>query len=402
MTQTNTSSSSQSDSANGLMSDSAQRKFKLGLIVNPYAGIGGALALKGSDGKEIREQALAAGAEQQALAKTERALREILDLKETIEIYTAASDMGESLAKDLGFATHVVYSPKHSQTESDDTLLAAYALLKEEVDLLLFAGGDGTARNIFTAVGGSVPVLGVPAGCKIHSGVYAITPSGAGKVLKQVISGELVSLFDAEVKDIDEGKFREGQVIAKYFGEMQVPAELNYIQAVKSGGKESDELVLEDIAAHVTEMMEDDAQRIFVMGSGSTLASIMESQGLENTLLGVDAVQNSEVIARDLTAQQLLELTKDKATSLVITLIGGQGHIFGRGNQQLSPAFIRQIGKQNIHIVATKTKLNALGQKGLIADTGDAELDQALSGPISVVTGYKDKVLYFVRGDNIG
>jgi len=265
----------------------------------------------------------------------------------------------------------------------------------------LFAGGDGTARNIYNALGATVPVLGIPAGCKIHSGVYAITPSGAGKVLKQVISGDLVSLLDAEVKDIDESKFREGQVIARYFGEMQVPAELNYIQAVKMGGKESDELVLNDIAAHIIELMEEHPEQMFVMGSGSTVASIMQACGLDNTLLGVDVVQNFAVVGKDVTAQELLKLTENKATSLVITLIGGQGHIFGRGNQQLSPDFIRRIGKANIHIVASKNKLKSLNQKGLIADTGDEVLDQSLSGPISVITGYKDKVLYFVRGEDV-
>jgi predicted polyphosphate/ATP-dependent NAD kinase len=246
-----------------------------------------------------------------------------------------------------------------------------------------------------------VPVVGVPAGCKIHSGVYAITPRAAGKVVQQVISGELVSLFDAEVKDIDEQAFRNGQVIARYFGEMQVPEELSYIQAVKMGGKESDELVLSDIAAYVIEMMEEQPERIFVMGSGSTVDFIMHAAGLENTLLGVDLVQNMEVIANDVSAQQLLALTENIPTSLVITLIGGQGHIFGRGNQQLSPEFIKRIGKENIHVVATKNKLTALGQKGLISDTGDEQVNASLSGPISVITGYKDKVLYFVRGEDI-
>lgn len=379
---------------------SPQRKFRLGLIVNPFAGIGGALALKGSDGAVIRETALNAGAEQLAMAKTHKALSEILSVKASVTVFTAAGDMGENTAKALGFDTQVIYQASQSQTEHSDTEALAKALANEQVDLILFAGGDGTARNIFSAIGSAIPVLGIPAGCKIHSGVYAITPGGAGKVLRQVIAGELVSLLEAEVKDIDEEKFRNGQVIARYFGEMQVPAELNYIQAVKMGGKESDELVLNDIAAHIIELMEDQPEHLFVMGSGSTVDSIMQTCGLENTLLGVDVVQNNQVLASDVTAQQLLSLSKDKPTQLVITLIGGQGHIFGRGNQQLSPQLIRRIGKQNIHIVATKSKLNALAQKGLIADTGDAELDQSLSGPISVITGYKDKVLYFVRGED--
>jgi predicted polyphosphate/ATP-dependent NAD kinase len=376
-----------------------KRQFKLGLIINPYAGIGGALALKGSDGKAIREQALNAGAEQQAMEKTRIALSQVSELKSDVVIYTASGDMGEDIARSFGFEVKLVYQPQLAQTEEIDTQNLAQALLQHEVDLILFAGGDGTARNLYSVVENNVPVLGIPAGCKIHSGVYAITPRAAGKVLKQVITGELVSLFDAEVKDLNEDAFRKGQVIARYFGEMQVPAELSYIQAVKMGGKESDEMVLADIAAFMIEIMEDDPERLFVMGSGSTVDFIMNAQGLKNTLLGVDVVQNMQVVATDVSAQDLLVLSENKPASLVITLIGGQGHIFGRGNQQLSPELIAKVGKQNIHIVATKAKLNALGQKGLICDTPDEHVNAQISGPISVITGYRDKVLYFVRGD---
>jgi predicted polyphosphate/ATP-dependent NAD kinase len=376
-----------------------KRQFKLGLIINPYAGIGGALALKGSDGKAIREQALNAGAEQQAMEKTRIALSQISGLESDVVVYTANGDMGENIARGCGFEVKLVYAPALEQTEESDTQNLAKALLQHEVDLILFAGGDGTARNLYAVLENTIPVLGIPAGCKIHSGVYAITPRAAGKVLKQVISGELVSLFNAEVKDLNEDAFRQGQVIARYFGEMQVPAELSYIQAVKMGGKESDEMVLADIAAYMIEIMEDDPERLFVMGSGSTVDFIMNAHGLKNTLLGVDVVQNMQLIASDVSAQDLLALSKDKPVSLVITLIGGQGHIFGRGNQQLSPELIARVGKQNIHIVATKAKLNALGQKGLICDTSDEHLNAQLSGPISVITGYRDNVLYFVRGD---
>jgi predicted polyphosphate/ATP-dependent NAD kinase len=381
------------------LSKRLQRKFRLGLIINPFAGIGGALALKGSDGKAIREQALNAGAEQLAMDKAGVALRQIKGHESDIVVYTASGDMGEDVARSLGFEVEIVYTPQQQQTEDIDTQNLASVLLEHDVDLILFAGGDGTARNLYSVLENKIPVLGIPAGCKIHSGVYAITPRAAGTVLKQVITGELVSLFDAEVKDLNEDAFRKGQVIARYFGEMQVPAELSYIQAVKMGGKESDEMVLADIAAYIIEMMEDDPERLYVMGSGSTVDFIMNSIGLENTLLGVDVVQNMQLVASDVSASQLLALSEALPVSLVITLIGGQGHIFGRGNQQLSPAFISRVGKQNIHIVATKSKLNALGQKGLICDTADEALNAYLSGPISVITGYKDKVLYFVRGE---
>ena len=237
-------------------------------------------------------------------------------------------------------------------------------------------------------------MLGIPAGCKIHSGVYAITPKAAGRVVEMLVKGELVSLGDADVMDIDEDAFREGMVKAKRYGEMQVPSEVRYVQAVKNGGKETDELVLADIAAYVVSEMDEDC--LYVMGSGSTVAAIMEEMGLENTLLGVDLVADQELIAQDLTAQQLLELTQGKETKLVITLIGGQGHIFGRGNQQLSPALIRAIGRDNIIVVATKTKLQALNGRPLIADTGDSELDDELSGYIRVTTGFNDHIMYAV------
>jgi predicted polyphosphate/ATP-dependent NAD kinase len=194
--------------------------------------------------------------------------------------------------------------------------------------------------------------------------------------------------------DIDESLFRQGVVKAKRYGEMLVPSELRYVQAVKAGGKESDELVLQDIASHIIEEMEDEW---VVMGSGSTTAFIMEEMGLDNTLLGVDVIQAQELIQNDITEPELWQLLQDKTAGnvkLIITLIGGQGHIFGRGNQQLSPRIIRHIGKENIVIVATKSKLTALQSRPLITDTGDAELDQMLSGFMPVTTGYRDQVLY--------
>jgi len=219
-----------------------------------------------------------------------------------------------------------------------------------------------------------------------------------------MVTKELVTLTEGDVMDIDESLFRQGVVKAKRFGEMQIPSELRYVQAVKSGGKESDELVLHDISEDVIAHMTDNDEGLFVIGSGSTTDFLMNELGLKNTLLGVDLVQNEALIANDVTEKQLwqhLKLAKNnqKIVNLVITLIGGQGHIFGRGNQQLSPRIIRFIlgqngGKENIIIIATKAKLTALNNKALISDTGDSELDQLLSGFMTITTGYKDQVLY--------
>ncbi|AWB56883.1 ATP-NAD kinase family protein [Colwellia sp. Arc7-D] len=370
------------------------KQFKLGLVINPIAGIGGSVALKGSDGVGIAEQAIALGAAPKSNARASLALEILLPYRDSIVIYTATGDMGESLAQALGFKTEVVYELTNAITTAFDTEQAVTTLIKHDIDLLLFAGGDGTARNVCHIVEDKFPVLGIPAGCKIHSGVYAITPKAAGRVVELMITNQLVSLTDADVMDIDESLFRQGIVKAKRFGEMQVPSELRYIQAVKSGGKESDELVLQDIAADVISKMDDE---LFIIGSGSTTAFVMEELGLENTLLGVDAICEQALMAKDLTEPQLWQLIQPYApgkVKLVITLIGGQGHIFGRGNQQLSPRVIRAIGKENIFIIATKTKLNALQARPLIADTGDNELDIELSGYLAVTTGYNDQVLY--------
>lgn len=377
------------------------RLFKLGLLVNPYAGIGGALALKGSDGVEIREKALSMGAEKKALDKTRLALEHIVAIKDQVKLYVASGDMGETLAKDMNFDYCVVYQPENIQTESQDSEATAKALLAEQVDLILFAGGDGTARNVCHIIGNSVPVLGVPAGCKIHSAVYAITPAAAGRVLKQVIVGEIVSVSDAEVMDIDEVLFRKGKVNARQFGEMQVPTELRYIQAVKMGGKESDELVLADIAAHIIEIIEDNPAHLFVMGSGSTVEFIMQELDIKNTLLGVDVIKNKQLMASDVTASELSAMTINQNCKLVLTLIGGQGHIIGRGNQQLSAHFLTSIDKDNILLVATKSKLSNLSGRPLIVDSGDTNVDEQLSGLISIITGYHDQVLYPVANLNL-
>ena len=372
--------------------------FKLGLIVNPVAGLGGTVALKGSDGAHTAAKAIELGAEPKANSRTKAALEVLLPYKERLTIYTVNGDMGEQTAKALGFNVEVVYNTS-AITTPDDTEQAAKILKNSGVDLVLFAGGDGTARNICHAIEDTIPVLGIPAGCKIHSGVYAITPKAAGRVVEMLVKGELVTLADADVMDIDEDAFRQGTVKAKRYGEMQTPSEVRYMQAVKNGGKETDELVLADIAAHVVSQMDEDT--FYIMGSGSTVEAIMEEMGLENTLLGVDLIKDQTLVAQDLTAKQLLELTHDQSTKLVITLIGGQGHIFGRGNQQLSPVLIRAIGKENIIVVATKTKLLALNGRPLICDTGDGELDDELTGYIKVTTGFNDHIMYAVGHQNL-
>jgi predicted polyphosphate/ATP-dependent NAD kinase len=384
--------------------------FKLGFIINPVAGVGGSVALKGSDGMAMH--ALALGAEPKANARAQTALKILQPYQDEITVYTVNNLMGEQAAKALGFDVNLVYTTESESTQADDTEQSVAALLAEQVDIILFAGGDGTARNIAKIVTehanqnsqAQIPVLGIPAGCKIHSGVYAITPTAAGRVVELMVTKQLVTLTTGDIMDIDESLFRQGVVKAKRFGEMQIPSELRYVQAVKSGGKESDELVLHDISGDVIDKMSEYDDSLFIIGSGSTTAFLMAELGLENTLLGVDLVQENDLIASDVTEEKLWEKLQEanknkQSVQLIITLIGGQGHLFGRGNQQLSPRIIRSIieqkgGKENITIIATKTKLTALENRPLTCDTGDVQLDQKLSGFMPVTTGYKDQVLY--------
>ena len=378
--------------------------FRLGLVINPYAGIGGALALKGSDGAEIREKALAQGAEKKAQQKTRLALELLSTAKDKCIIYTASGEMGEDVARELGFDTVISYLATHEQTEAEDTQACVERLINQKVDLILFAGGDGTARNICQQVDESakasgvdnlpIPVLGITAGCKIHSGVFAVTPKAAGRVVLMLAKGELVNVGAADVMDIDESLFRQGVVKAKQYGQMRVPSELQYIQAVKQGGKETEEGVLQEIADYLIDEMDDE---VYVMGSGSTVDFVMQELGLHNTLLGVDLVFEQGLLATDVTAEQLIGHLKEKEgtpVKLVITLIGGQGHIFGRGNQQLTPDVIRYIGIQNVIIIASKSKLQRLDGRPLIVDTGDSVLDKSLTGFLPVITGYRNEVLY--------
>lgn len=370
--------------------------LRIGLVINPYAGIGGSVGLKGSDGAETRQQAFARGAVQRANQRSAEALSVLSEDMDGIHWLTAAGAMGEECLQGLGVKSEVVYQADSTETQANDTSSAVRRMLEHGIDLLVFAGGDGTARDICMVVKDTVPVVGIPAGVKIHSGVYAVSPRAAGQVIRRLVSGELTTLRLADVMDIDEDAFRQSQVRARRYGEMQVPGELEYMQAVKAGGRESDELVLSDIAADVIESMDDEA--LYIMGSGSTVEAIMEDMGLQNTLLGVDAVVNQQLVGSDLSAAQLEALAADYTEIyIVVTVIGGQGHVFGRGNQQLSPALIRRAGRTNIIVVASKTKLEALSGRPLRVDTGDTALDSELSGLIAVTTGYHDRTMVQIQ-----
>ena len=252
----------------------------LGVLVNPYAGLGGSVALKGSDGVQTRDEALRRGAEPQAPARMSRALK-ALSTVSNVTVLTWGGDMGENSCRAANVPCTVI-GESSMPSNPDDTRAAAAALKAAGAELILFAGGDGTARDLVDAIGLGTPVLGVPAGCKMHSAVYAVNPEAAGSLLAELAGGGLVALESAEVRDIDEAAFREGVVKARHYGELQVPAEARYLQQVKCGGREVEDLVITEVAAWVADSLEDDTW--YLMGSGSTVAVVMEQLGLENTL----------------------------------------------------------------------------------------------------------------------
>lgn len=363
--------------------------MKLGLIINPIAGIGGSVGLKGSDGEEVQKLALEKGGQYLSNKKAKIALGQILDHKDDIEFLTGPGEMGEELLKEMGFKYTVIGDIK-THTTFEDTENIAKIMKENNVDIIIFAGGDGTARNIFNAIEISIPAIGIPAGVKIHSAVYANNPKDAGLVIKEFIENrEGIKLLNSEVMDIDEEKFRNNIVEAKLYGYLQTPRVLDLMQSSKSPGS-SGEDIIEGMSAEIEDRINSgNDNTCYIFGTGGTTYSILEDMGYEGSLLGVDILYNGEIVIKDGTEQEIYEFIKDKDAKLIVTVIGGQGHIFGRGNQQLSPRVIRKIGKDNIWIVASQEKLYGIKDAYLRVDTSDEELDQELSGYWKVIMDWK-------------
>ena len=369
-------------------------KKSIGLIVNPVAGMGGRVGLKGTDGIDVLNKAKRLGATPQSPQRAIEALRVIKNIGDEIELFTCPQEMGENEARACGFSPVIIKSIKSRETTSDDTQRAAREMKKLGVDLLLFAGGDGTARDVCSAVGQEITVLGIPAGVKMHSGVYALTPRHAGDAAVMFLKGTLSRVKEAEVMDIDEEAFRIGIVTARLYGYLKIPDERRFIQSVKSGGIQGEKEITQGIAADLLESMEADC--LYIFGPGTTTRDILIHLGLEKTLLGVDAVLNKRLVGVDVNEGQLARLIDGRKAKIVITVIGGQGYIFGRGNQQISPEIIKKVGKENIVIVASKEKLSTLHGGHLLVDTGDEDVDKGLYGYWRVLTGFNDYVMYKV------
>lgn len=369
--------------------------YKIGLIVNPIAGMGGRVGLKGTDGRKILQKAKSLGAISLSPKRTTDALEPLLVIKDNLKLITCPGDMGENETISCGFFPDIINGIKKRETTFVDTRKAARTIRDRGVDLLLFAGGDGTARDIYVAIGTTLPVIGIPTGVKIHSAVFASSPSKAGELSLLYLNKKIQKLREAEVMDIDEEAFRNGIVKAMLFGYLKIPYEKRCLQGGKLGSLPSEEIIQKAIAEDIIESMNDDF--LYIIGPGSTTRAIMERLGLSCTLLGVDVVFKKEVIGLDLSESELLKLVNKKKAKLIITPIGGQGYIFGRGNQQLSPQVIRKVKRENIIIIATNNKIVSLKGSPLLIDTGDLSLDKELKGYMQIVTNYHERTVYRIK-----
>jgi predicted polyphosphate/ATP-dependent NAD kinase len=354
---------------------------KIGFLINPIAGMGGAVGLKGTDG--LAAAALARGAKPQAAVRA-RACLHLLSQEPGLLFFTAGGKMGEDLLLQCGLQYTAAYVASE-ESSSQDTKLACRAFLKNGVDLILFCGGDGTARDVASVVG-VLPILGIPAGVKMQSGVFAISPQAAAQLALGFVRGELLAR-DTEIVDVDEELYRSGELQTRLYAVARTPYKPTLVQERKRIYSSSSEEEFKDqIALFASEFMRDGSA--YILGAGTTTARIAELLGVEKTLLGVDVIQDGRLQQKDASERDLLALLdREKSVKVIVSPIGAQGFILGRGSQQISAAVLRRVGEENLIIVSTPHKLAELPR--LLVDTGDLQMDRILAGKRMVVTGYR-------------
>lgn len=372
-------------------------KFHVGLIINPISGMGGSVGLKGTDGAKILQKAINLGAQPNAASRTEQVFKELSSIESKIVFHTPPGPMGGNVLNKFGFAYEVVddiffkdikgmYDTTPAHTIKAATLLKS----DERIRLLLFVGGDGTARDILNAVDQELPCLGIPAGVKIYSSVFAVNPSIAATIILQFLWDE-AGLRESEVLDIDEEAYREGKLVSRLYGHLLVPFNPDYSQRSKMGTPDSDLNNQERIAKRIIENLKPDTY--YFLGPGTTTKAVADLLNVEKSILGIDLLLNKEIIGMDLNESQILKFLegdehKIKGAEIIVSPIGRQGFLFGRGNLQFSPKILWKIGTEHIIIVATKFKMDHIPNNTLRLDTRDPELDDEMRGLYKVLVDY--------------
>lgn len=355
-----------------------------GLIVNPVAGMGGSVGLKGTDG-ELYERALELGAEPVAPGRTETFLDRI-ERTDEIALLVAPGPMGAKHVRDRDLSWTVV-GEIGDETSAADTKRIAIEMVDRGAELLIFVGGDGTARDICDAVNAEIPVVAVPAGVKVYSGVFAVSPTAAAELVDVFLRDGGVAY--EEVLDIDEEAYRNDRLESQRYGTLLVPEERRFLQhgKVGSGTTPSVEESKREIAAFVVEAM--NPETLYLLGPGTTVRAVAEKMDLPKTLLGVDAVLHGSLVGEDLNEEKILKLFEQHPQrAIIVTPLGGNGFIFGRGNKQFTPEVIDLVAREGIRVIATRHKLRSLDC--LRVDTGDRDIDDMLSGWTSVTVGYRE------------
>jgi len=371
---------------------------RVGFLVNPIAGMGGAVGLKGTDGRKTLRDAVRKGAKPVSLERGLSFLEEVQRRGQGIEFLTAPRNMGASLANQLKLE-HELVGRIGKTTTSDDSIRIAHLMRRKRVDLIVFCGGDGTARDVLEGVGHEAPTLGVPAGVKIYSSVFAINPAAAAESTVAFLEGQIPMRL-GEVVDVDEIAFRKNRLSVKLFGYLTTPDSGPLMQASKSATGLSENSELDAIAEYFIEKINPGIT--YVLGPGSTIERIAKRLGVNKSLLGVDVVKGDETAMRlDVDEATLMALissaSPESSTKIIVSPIGGQGFLFGRGNQQISPQVIRRVGVENIIVVGSRSKIEALHPRRLLTDSGSDEIDQQLRGYLRVITGYREEMVVKVE-----
>lgn len=371
----------------------AERRKTIGLIVNPIAGMGGRVGLKGTDGAGVLEEAKRRGARPLSSERALQALRRLAASNTPFHLVTGSGELGEDVARAAGLEPIVVYRTRSGCSLPEDTRNAARAMLRASVDLLLFAGGDGTARDVLGMVNDRVPILGIPTGVKMYSAVFGTTPENAGHLASRFIAGAgSLRSREAEVMDIDEAAIRNDQVSTRLYGYARSPYERHLVQNAKAGSGPGENATLDAASRQIVREMRTGC--LYIVGPGTTTRRVMSALGLPSTLLGVDAVLNGVRVGADLNEHEILQLMEGREARIIVGVLGGHGSLFGRGNQQISAEIIRRTGADNIIVITTVEKLLSLEAGCLRVDTGDAEVDAMLAGYRRVHTG-PDRSVFF-------
>ena len=383
---------------------------RIGVLVNPDAGLGGRLGFKGSDGRA--DEARSSGAKDRAGPRMMEAITHIFNLIQSkkcleFDLFVCGGKMGSDWIKEIPFPNMKVIGDWQGKTSAKDTTLAVELLLEEDVDLIMYAGGDGTTRDIIETLESleslELPLIGVPSGVKMYSGCFAEDTLAAAEVLAAWINGDL-GFSTTEVLDMDEESYRLGEWKIDMFGQAITPASPLWIQGSKHQVQAvGEDEVLESLSEHILEIYVENENCLIIWGAGGSLNKIANLCNLDTTLLGIDISKGNKLIGTDLSEKELILILDNYSENEIVLLLspmGGQGFLIGRGNLQLSPDVLRKIGIDNIMGVATPAKLLSISR--IRIDTGDTSLDKEIRGKkyVKIIQGYRTIKIVKIESPN--